>query len=166
MAVAIDRQTKKLAATREPLAFWLAVWFGCGLVPLAPGTAGTIGAIPLYLVLRNHGIAPLAITAVLISGVGIWASTRVAKVMQMKDPQIVVIDEVAGVLITWLGAPATPAGLIVGFALFRLFDQVKPFPARYCEKNLRPGLGIMFDDIFAGIWGAIVLLALRRVGWL
>lgn len=142
----------------------LAVWFGCGHVPRAPGTAGTIGAIPLYLLLRPHGLAHVALAAAVITAVGVWASGRVAARTGLHDPQIVCIDEVAGVLVTWLGAPEGWAGTIAGFALFRVLDQIKPFPARLAERRLPPAWGIMFDDVLAGAWGALLLLLARRAG--
>jgi len=145
----------------QHLAHWLAVWFGCGHVPIAPGTAGTVGALPLYWLLRPHGLIAIAIAAAVITAVGVWAASSVAAVTGKKDPQIVVIDEVAGVLITLLAAPFTVAGVVTGFVLFRLCDQFKPFPARWAERNLPSGWGIMFDDVFAGVWGAGLLMALR-----
>ena len=151
---------------RERLAHVLSVWFGCGHVPYAPGTAGTIGAIPLYLLLRPHGLWPVAIAAVVITAVGIWSSSIVAARLGKKDPQIVCIDEVAGVLVAWLGAPAGWKGTLAGFVLFRLFDQLKPWPARTAERKLPAGWGIMLDDVAAGVWAAAVLLGAQRLGWL
>ena len=147
----------------EKLAHVLGVWFGCGHFPGAPGTAGTVGAIPLYLLLRPFGLAPVAIAAVIVTAVGTWASSIESRVLKTKDPQIVCIDEVAGVLITWLAAPVGWKGTLAGFLLFRLFDQFKPWPARWAERALPSGYGVMFDDVFAGIWGAAVLLVAMRV---
>ena len=144
----------------------LALWFGCGKVPVAPGTAGTLGAIPLYLVVRPYGVLAVLATAVVVTVVGVWAASRVAERTGLKDPQIVVIDEVAGVHVTWLAAPANLRGLVVGFVLFRLFDQLKPWPARWAERRLPSGYGIVMDDVFAGVWGALVLLGARWAGWL
>jgi phosphatidylglycerophosphatase A len=97
--------------------------------------------------------------------VGLWASGLVEKRLGTKDPQIVCIDEVAGVLVTWLAAPPTWAGLAVGFVVFRILDQWKPWPARHAEK-LAGGPGVMLDDVVAGAWGAAVVLGLRALGWL
>ncbi len=144
----------------------LSVWFGCGHMPYAPGHTGTAGAIPLYLLLRPHGLKAVAIAAVVVTAVGVWSASRVCERLGTKDPQIVVIDEVAGVLITWLAAPVGWKGTLAGFLLFRLFDQLKPFPARLAERKLPSGWGVMFDDVFAGVWAAASLLVLRRVGWL
>jgi phosphatidylglycerophosphatase A len=158
--------TSPAASTgRQRLAHVLAVWFGCGHVPIAPGTAGTVGAIPLYLLLRPHGPLAVFAAAVIVTVVGIWASGIVERRLGTKDPQIVCIDEVAGVLLTWVAAPPTWKGLLVGFVLFRLFDQWKPWPARQAER-LGGGLGVMLDDVVAGAWGAAVLLGVRRLGWL
>ena len=154
-----------LQGWRDVLAHVLAVWFGCGHVPRAPGHAGTLGAIPLYLAVRPHGPLAVAGAAVLVTLVGLWAASRVERRLGSKDPQIICIDEVAGVLVTWIAAPPTLAALVVGFLLFRLFDRLKPWPARAAER-LGGGAGVMLDDVVAGGWGALVLLAARALGWL
>jgi phosphatidylglycerophosphatase A len=148
----------------DKLAHVLAVWFGCGHVPVAPGLAGTLGAIPLYLALRPLGPAAVAAAAAALTVVGIWSAERVARRLGGKDPQIICIDEVAGVFVTWIAARTTLFGLLAGVVLFRLFDQTKPWPARLAERRLPGGLGIVLDDVAAGLWGAAVLLALRRFG--
>jgi phosphatidylglycerophosphatase A len=102
----------------------------------------------------------VAATAVVVAAAGIWASNRVAKATGLKDPQFVCVDEVAGVLVTWLAAPVGWPGTLAGFVLFRVFDWLKPFPARSLER-LPGGLGIVCDDLAAGAWGAAVLLALQ-----
>jgi phosphatidylglycerophosphatase A len=139
----------------------LAIWFGCGLVPKAPGTAGTLGAIPLFWLLAKAGPVALLIAAAAVTAVGIWAADRVERRLGKKDPQIVCIDEVAGVLFTWVAAPPTLMGCAAGIVLFRLFDQFKPWPARRIDRTMKGGLGIVLDDVAAGLWGAGVLLALR-----
>ena len=144
---------------RTQAAYVLGTWFGCGRVPLAPGTAGTIGAIPLYVLIRPLGLWAVAVAAVVSTFVGVWASHIIVDDSKLKDPQFVVIDEVAGVLITLLAAPFSWHGVLAGFVLFRFFDQVKPFPARRAERWSR-GWGVVMDDVFAGVWGAAVLLVL------
>ena len=146
---------------RTRVAYVLGTWFGCGFFPKAPGTAGTLGAIPLYLLLRAHGPWVVLSVALVLTVVGIWAADIVAKHSGLKDPQLVVIDEVAGVLCTLAAAPLTWTGLIVGVVLFRVFDQWKPWPARAAERRLPGGYGIVLDDIAAGAWGAVVLVCLR-----
>lgn len=148
------------------LAYLLAIWFGCGRVPKAPGTAGTLGAIPFYLLLMRTGGRPaVAAAAAAITAIGVWASNQVVRRLGIKDPQIVCIDEVAGVLITLLAAPANWVGLVAGVVLFRVFDQWKPWPARAAER-LPEGWGVMADDVAAGAWGVLCLLAAHAAGWL
>jgi phosphatidylglycerophosphatase A len=144
-------------------AFALATWFGCGRVPLAPGTAGTLGAVPLYLLLRPHG--PLAVlgAAAALTVIGVWAANEVIDATRLKDPQIVVIDEVAGVLVTLAATSPSWTSLAAGVVLFRIFDQWKPWPARSLE-SLPGGWGVMMDDLAAGIWGAAVLGLMREAG--
>jgi phosphatidylglycerophosphatase A len=154
-----DGQSRRARAANG-LAWLLSLWFGCGLFPRAPGTAGTLGALPLYLLVRPFGLAPLAAVALVVTAVGIWASSHVAIASGQKDPQFVCVDEVAGVLVAWLAAPPTWKGVLAGFCLFRLFDWVKPFPARRLER-LPGGFGIVFDDLAAGAWAAAVLIACR-----
>lgn len=154
-----------LRGWRDAFAHVLAVWFGCGHVPYAPGLAGTLGAIPLYLAVRPHGPLAVAGAAALVTLVGLWASSRVERRLRLKDPQIICIDEVAGVLVTLIAAPPTVGALVTGTLVFRLFDIVKPWPARAAER-LGGGPGVMLDDVAAGIWGALVLLAARALGWI
>jgi len=144
------------------LAWLLATWFGCGLSPIAPGTVGTFGALPLYFLVRGHGPIAIAVTAVLISAIGVWASNAVVADSGEEDPQRVVIDEVAGVLVALAVAPPTWAGVALAVGLFRVFDITKPFPARRAE-HLPAGWGVMADDIVAGVWAAACVLVIGRV---
>jgi phosphatidylglycerophosphatase A len=146
---------------RNWVAHVLATWFGCGHVPIAPGTAGTLGAVPLYLALRPFGHVAVAIAAVALTAVGIWVADIVARETGLKDPQLVVIDEVAGVLVTLSVAQPSWAALAAGVVLFRIFDQTKPWPARTAERKLPGGWGIVLEDVAAGVWGAVVLYGLQ-----
>lgn len=150
---------------KHRLAYLLAIWFGCGRVPKLPGTAGTIGALPLYVLLARGGPWLVAAGAVAVTLVGVWAATQVVRTSRLPDPQIVCIDEAAGVLITLAAAPCTWQGVLAAVVLFRVLDQWKPWPARRAEK-LREGWGVVMDDVVAGLWGASVLLAVRTAGWL
>jgi phosphatidylglycerophosphatase A len=154
-----------VSRARDRIAWALATWFGCGLVPLAPGTAGSAGAIPLYLLLRPYGPAVVLAAALVVTLVGVAVASRVAAITREKDPQRVVIDEVAGMLVTL--APAPLAGwraVVAGFVLFRVCDQLKPWPARLAEHRLRGGWGIVLDDVAAGVWAAAGVGALRAGG--
>lgn len=144
------------------VAYILAIWFGCGLSPIAPGTVGSLGALPLYYAVRNYGTVGVLGAALVTAVIGIWAAGIVADRLNAKDPQIVVIDEVSGVLITLAAAPPSAMGVVTAFVLFRLFDMSKPFPARQAER-LPGGFGIVVDDVVAGIQGAVVMLLLREL---
>ncbi|MCX6620453.1 MAG: phosphatidylglycerophosphatase A [Acidobacteria bacterium] len=150
-------------APRKPfLALTLATWFGCGYSPVAPGTVGSLAAVLLALPLIGyHGFGRIefAVLAALTAGIGIWAGDRTAKYYQKKDPGYVVIDEVAGQWFALAGASVFNwKSILAAFLLFRMFDIWKPFPARQAE-SLRGGLGIMMDDVVAGIYAALVLWA-------
>ena len=148
---------------KRRVAYVLALWFGCGRVPIAPGTAGTLGALPLYLLLRPSGPWAVVAAATVLGVVGVWAADEVITRTAEKDPQIVVIDEVVGVLLTLAASVPTTTSLVVGVVLFRIFDQWKPWPARSLEA-LRGGFGVVMDDVAAGAWGAAALVALRLLG--
>jgi phosphatidylglycerophosphatase A len=148
------------------VALAIATWFGCGFWPKGPGTAGSIGALLVaWPIIAWLPVQPwhFAILAVVLTPLGIWASTRTAEIRQMKDPQIVVVDEVLGQWITLAGASALDLPHIAAaLLLFRLFDITKPWPVRKLE-SLPAGTGIVADDLAAGIYGAAVLAALRFV---
>jgi phosphatidylglycerophosphatase A len=155
--------TTPVGPLERKLARVLATWFGCGLSPIAPGTVGTIGALPLWLAVRSGGPTSILATAVFITFVGVWSAGVVARTSGIKDPQLVVIDEVAGVLFALAAAPATTRGTIAAVVLFRVFDMTKPFPARRAEK-LPGGWGIVLDDVVAGIQAAIAVTVLGALG--
>lgn len=137
------------------LALALSTW-GVGYLPLMPGTFGSLVGIGVFLLLGS--LAPQLIGVVVITWAGIWAASRTERLLRLKDPGKVVVDEVAGQMISLLPLSliASPGrfGIILSFILFRLFDIFKPYPARRFER-LRSGLGIMADDLVAGFYGAI-----------
>ncbi len=147
-------------------AWVIATWFGCGLVPRAPGTMGTLGAVPIYWLAIRWGRGGVGAAAFAVTVVGVWAAQVVAREVGRKDPQVVVVDEVAGMLVTML-----PMGelswhaVAVGFIAFRILDVAKPWPVRNFEK-LPGGWGIVFDDVVAGVLGAATLTALRAARFL
>ena len=147
------------------LATILGTWFGCGLAPWAPGTAGSLAALAIAIVLHEYAGAgawnfTLLSAAALLPA--LWAADVTAKTVKLKDPQIVVIDEVLGQWIALCGARAFNwKSYLAAFALFRLFDIWKPAPVRQLEA-LPGGLGIVADDAMAGLYAALVLFA---AGW-
>jgi phosphatidylglycerophosphatase A len=139
----------------------LATWFGCGLSPRAPGTVGSLGAVPLHLLLRATSGAVHAAAIALLLAAGTWAAHRYASDRGESDPQRVVIDEVAGTLLALGCVRHERAWLqLLAFLLFRLFDIWKPGPIRRAEHLPPAGLGIMADDILAGLCAGALAFAL------
>ena len=142
----------------DRVAFVLGTWFGCGASPLAPGTVGSIGAVPLHLLLCRLPV-PVHLASILaVAFVGTWAAHRVALVLGQKDPQRVVIDEVLGVLLAMgavRGAGVVPS--VAALALFRFLDITKPGLIGRAEHAKPVGLGIMLDDALAGFAAAALV---------
>ena len=141
-------------------AFAIATWFGCGYAPFAPGTAGSLAAVAIAIAIEGRWHSrPLwfLLPAVVLMLPGIWAAGVVAKLCELKDPGLVVVDEVIGQWITISGATRLNWKSWLGaFLLFRVMDIWKPFPARQLEA-LPSGTGIVADDVMAGVYGALVL---------
>lgn len=129
----------------------LASWFGSGLAPLAPGTAGTLAGAPLLLVTARLGALQQALFVILFILLALRTAGLSSEMLEAKDPSAVVIDEVAGFLLALFFVPLTCLSVGAGFFLFRLFDVLKPFPIRRLE-SLRGGVGIVADDVLAGIY--------------
>jgi phosphatidylglycerophosphatase A len=143
---------------RITLARWLATWFGCGLSPRAPGTVGSLGAVPLHLLLATTPVPVHIAAAVLMAGVGVWAAQHYATDCGEIDPQKVVIDEVAGTVIAMgLVRDHAPWVQLLALVAFRVLDIWKPWPIRRLEHLRPPGVGIMFDDLLAGLIAGGVL---------
>jgi len=144
----------------------LALFFGAGKLKPAPGTWGSLAAIPPGVALSHWG-GPITLAAatLAISLVGIWASERYSADLGIKDPSEVVIDEVAGLWLALLFVPASLAGVFVAFLFFRLFDTWKPFPVGWLDRNLTGGLGIMADDWAAGLMAGLAAWGVLTVGY-
>jgi len=155
------------ARTRIPLIpLGLATWFGAGLLPKAPGTWGSLTALPFaWAILHFGGVWWLAGGALAVFLVGWWASAVYVTGSGQDDPGAVVIDEVAGQWLTLLPAATTVWWhWLVGFALFRFFDIVKPWPVGWADRRVKGGLGVMVDDVIAGVYAGVLLYALIRLG--
>lgn len=137
----------------------LALGFGSGLSPKAPGTMGTLVAIPLVWLLAQWSVEIyVAVTAVAVV-VGIWICAYSAKAMGEHDHPAIVWDEIAGYAVAMTLLPPTLLNLALAFVLFRLFDILKPGPIGWCDKKLHGGLGIMADDVLAGIAACVLIHA-------
>ena len=134
-----------------------------GRCPIAPGTAGSAAALLLFGALRLTGMPAVEAAAIIaVTVAGVWSASVTEQHLGVEDPGIVVIDEVAGMLVTLAFVPVGWGGMAIGFVLFRLFDIVKPFPCSRAER-LPGGWGIVADDVVAGVYGNLVL---RAVLWL
>ncbi len=157
-----------MSGNHAPVA-WIATGLGAGYLPLAPGTWGSAQGVLLVALVEiffaHQARFLLTLLLVLIVGLGIWTAGLMASQRGQSDPSEIVIDEIAGQMVTLLAAPATPVAWVSGFFLFRLLDILKPFPARQSEK-LPGGWGIVLDDLIAGIYGALLLYAATLQGWI
>jgi phosphatidylglycerophosphatase A len=144
----------------DKLFMFIATGAGSGYLPKAPGTWGSLVGVLLWLAGMNRlALGPyLAVLAVLFI-IGTIAAGTAEKIVDQGDPGIVVIDEIVGQLLTLTLAPAYPLAALVGFALFRLFDIRKPFPVGWLDQRIHGGLGIMLDDVAAGIYALLILQA-------
>ncbi len=143
------------------MALGLASVGGVGYSPVAPGTAGSLVAlIALWLIPFSR--SGLVITLMAVTALGIWAGSRVERVFGAKDPGVIVIDEVAGMLVSVLFLPRTIVVLATAFLLFRLFDIWKPFPARESQV-FSGGLGVMLDDLIAGAYTLLLVAGSRAL---
>jgi phosphatidylglycerophosphatase A len=147
------------------IAFLIATWFGCGYVPIGPGTAGSLAALIIAIVLHvayGLGRGAFVVLTLILLLPGIWAADVFAKRIGQKDPSVVVIDEVLGQWLTLAGAATLNwKSWLAAFALFRLFDIWKPPPVRQIEA-LPGGIGIVADDLMAGLYGALGIFLLDR----
>jgi phosphatidylglycerophosphatase A len=141
----------------------LSTWGGAGLSPKAPGTIGSLASLVLWapLVLLETVWWQRLLVALVVFVVGVVASEAVVKV-RGEDPQIVVIDEVAGMGITLLGAGAGWPQIVVAFVCFRVFDIWKPWPVRVADARVGGGFGVMLDDVLAGLYALAATTALER----
>ena len=146
----MDKQLRQRVSLKNPVHF-LALGFGSGLIPFMPGTFGSLAALPLLISFLYLPPITLLIAAVLASAIGIYLCGKTADDMQVHDHGSIVWDEVAGILLTFLWVPLSLWTVVAGFLLFRFFDIVKPWPIGPVDKYVSGGLGIMLDDIIAGL---------------
>ena len=138
---------------------------GVGYLPLAPGTFGSLVGVGIFLLLAHANLLVIIVAILAITFAGIWAGSRVEQVSGRKDPGKVVVDEVAGQMIALfpltLFARWSIGAVILSFILFRFFDIVKPYPANRLQE-LHGGAGVMFDDLVAGVYGAVIVSIMLR----
>ena len=158
----MNRSTLVKTVIKHPV-HMIAFGFGSGLSPKAPGTVGTLVAIPLYLLLAPLSLTYYALFLVIFTLFSIYIAGRSAELLGIHDHGGIVIDEICGYLLTMLLVPTEWHWIILGFLLFRLFDIWKPWPISTLDRRISGGLGIVVDDLMAGIYA---LLSLELISWL
>ena len=141
---------------RNPLHF-LSLGFGSGLSPFAPGTFGTLAAVPLYLLLAQLPLAYYLLAVLVAFAIGVYLCGYTSAALGEHDHSGIVWDEFVGFWITMIAVPATWQWILAGFVLFRLFDIVKPWPVKVADAKMKGGFGIMFDDVLAALYALIGL---------
>lgn len=147
---------------RDPVQL-AACGFGSGLAPVAPGTFGTLAAVPLYVLLSGLPLAVYLVLVALACAAGVWICESANRTLGGEDHSGIVWDEICGYLIAMAGAPPGWHWVVAGFVLFRLFDIIKPWPIGAVERRVGGGLGVMLDDMVAG---AMACGCLQALVWL
>lgn len=150
---------------RSPACF-LAFGFGSGLAPVAPGTFGTLAAIPLYLAAAGLPLPGYLLLTLALFLAGVWLCAECERTLGVEDHSGIVWDEIVGFFVTMTAVPLSLQSVLAGFLLFRLFDVWKPWPVRWFDRQVHGGLGIMLDDLLAGAYAWLVMLGLSRAGLL
>ncbi|MFC1523690.1 phosphatidylglycerophosphatase A [Thermodesulfobacteriota bacterium] len=146
----------------DRLIMGVATGFGSGYLPKAPGTWGTLLALPIHLLIIRLPQNQYYVALMVIFLVAVVSAGSAEKILDHKDPGVVVIDEIIGMLIGLIGIAGEPLLLVIGFVLFRFFDIVKPFPIRWVDKHINGGLGIVLDDVIAGAFTLVILQVIRK----
>lgn len=155
---------------RLGLPFWhpailIGTFFGVGFLPFAPGTFGSLAALPLAWLVRDFARREgLALASAILFAAGWWASSQIVEKSRLKDPQSIVVDEVMAQWLLLLAVPQSLVAYALAFFFFRLFDITKPPPARSIERNVKGGLGVMLDDAIAAGYAFAVLIVIFFVG--
>jgi phosphatidylglycerophosphatase A len=150
-----------MAAMKGPH-MWLATGFGAGLSPFAPGTAGTLVGVLFYMALARLPLPAYLAVVVVLAILGVWLCGRAGRTLGATDHPGIVWDEIVGRLITMTASPPGWPVVVLGFALFRLFDILKPWPVARIERGVVGGLGVMLDDVMAGLYALACLQILRH----
>lgn len=138
-------------------------WFGAGYSPIASGTVGTVAAIPFYLALAQLSLPLYILSTAALTLFACWAAGEAEQIFTEHDSSRIVIDEVAGFLVTMTAVPISWQSILIGFLMFRLFDITKPQPARWFDRSLHNGYGVILDDIVAGLYACAATHLLLRL---
>lgn len=141
---------------KNPVHF-LSLGFGSGLIPFAPGTFGTLAAIPLYLIIWKLSILQYSVVVLGLFVLGVFLCQKTTDALGVHDHSGIVFDEIVGFMITMIAVPHDWKWIVAGFVLFRLFDILKPWPISWLDKKIHGGLGIMLDDVLAGLFALVCM---------
>ncbi|MEM7195686.1 MAG: phosphatidylglycerophosphatase A [Pseudomonadota bacterium] len=164
--MSLSKRDLKLADLFARPSNFFAFGFGSGLVPYAPGTAGTIVGVPIVVLFGQSGDVMLLLTTALFFVAGIWICRHAAEYLEVHDHGGIVWDEIVGFMVCMCFIPITWNSMLVGFLLFRFFDVMKPWPIRVVDRKVSGGFGIMLDDVIAGVFANVLLQLLVRANWL
>ena len=148
---------------REKAVIFLATGCFLGNIPFAPGTFGSLLGIPLCFALSKTDVFVAVLITLLFIGLAIWIAHAAEKGFNNTDPGNIVIDEIAGLMVTFIGLPFNIISAVAGFLIFRVLDILKPYPIRFFERKLIGGIGIVMDDVAAGIFSNIILRVLLQL---
>ena len=152
----MKRNTVPASIWRNPIHL-VAFGLGTGASPYAPGTMGTLLGVPIVWLLAGWPLWVYLLVTVILILAGTWVCEKTARDIGVHDHSGIVIDEVAGYLVTMIAVPVNIWTLLAGFVLFRLFDVAKPWPIHWLDKKVKGGLGIMIDDVIAGVFALAVM---------
>jgi phosphatidylglycerophosphatase A len=142
---------------RERAVLFVATGFFIGTVPFAPGTFGSLIGLPVCFLLSRLNLLQSVISILVFILFAIGIASAAEKILKQKDPGQIVIDEIAGLMVTFAGLPFNFKTALAGFIIFRVFDILKPFPIRILERRVGGGTGVVLDDVLAGVYGNLIL---------
>lgn len=162
--IKIKKSTRRKVENKG-LWWYIATWFGCGQAPFASGTFGSLGALPFaYIIQSQLGSMALFIASLLIFAAGCWASNAYLRhTNRVDDASEIVVDEVAGQWLLLAALFPTWQAYLLGFLLFRIFDVIKPWPVSLADRKIKGGVGVMVDDMLAGLYPILLFLALQAI---
>ena len=143
--------------SREKAAVFMATGFCVGNIPFAPGTFGSLIGLPISFLLAEIQLSAAIIAALFIIGLSVWVSNVAERALKSKDPGCIVVDEMAGMIVSLIGLPFNLTTVLCGFIFFRILDILKPFPIRIIDKRVSGGVGVVADDVVAGIFANLLL---------
>lgn len=149
---------------RDKAVLFAATGFFSGYLPCAPGTFGTLLGLPVCYILSKIDFLTAGVYIMLFIAFAVWVAHAAEKLLQKNDPGCIVVDEVAGILVTFIGVPFSMLSAGAGFIAFRIMDIWKPFPIRRIEKKVTGGAGIVLDDLLAGVYANLLLRAILLAG--